>query len=82
MMILSDYIKRFCNLYRVNNKTQKYIINNTNTRGFHDFIEASFCIPLFLLIEIEIEIEIEIIFTYLLLKLCAVRYTFFHLRMI
>lgn len=29
-----------------------------------------------------IEIEIEIIFTYLLLKLCAIRYTFFHLRMI
>lgn len=80
MMILSDYIKRFCNLYRVNNKTQKYIMNNTITRGFNDFIEASFCIPLFLLIEIEI--EIEIIFTYLLLKLCAVRYTFFHLRMI
>lgn len=78
MMILSDYIKRFCNLYRVNNKTQKYIMNNTNTGGFNDFIEASFCIPLFLLIEI----EIEIIFTYLLLKLCAVRYTFFHLRMI
>ena len=57
-------------------------MNNTNTRGFNDFMEASFCIPLFLLIEIEIEIEIEIIFTYLLLKLCAVRYTFFHLRMI
>lgn len=80
MMILSDYIKRFCNLYRVNNKTQKYIRNNTNTRGFNDFMEVSFCIPLFSLIEIEI--EIEIIFTYLLLKLCAVRYTFFHLRMI
>lgn len=76
MMILSDYIKRFCNLYRVNNKTQKYIMNNTNTRGFNDFMEASFCIPLFLLI------EIELIVTYLLLKLCAVRYTFFHLRMI
>ena len=76
MMILSDYIKRFCNLYRVNNKTQKYIMNNTNTRGFHDFLEASFGIPLFLLI------EIELIVTYLLLKLCAVRYTFFHLRMI
>lgn len=76
MMILSDYIKGFCNLYRVNNKTQKYIMNNTNTRGFHDFLEASFCIPLFLLI------EIELIVTYLLLKLCAVRYTFFHLRMI
>ena len=76
MMILSDYIKKFCNLYRVNNKTQKYIMNNTNTRGFHDFLEASFCIPLFLLI------EIELIVTYLLLKLCAVRYTFFHLRMI
>ena len=76
MMILSDYIKIFCNLYRVNNKTQKYIMNNTNTRGFHDFLEASFCIPLFLLI------EIELIVTYLLLKLCAVRYTFFHLRMI
>ena len=56
MMILSDYIKRFCNLYRVNNKTQKYIMNNTNTRGFNDFMEASFCMPLFLLIEIEIEI--------------------------
>lgn len=53
-------------------------MNNTNTRGFHDFLEASFCIPLFLLIEI----EIELIVTYLLLKLCAVRYTFFHLRMI
>ena len=76
MMILSDYIKRFCNLYRVNNKTQKYKMNNTNTRGFHDFLEASFGIPLFLLI------EIELIVTYLLLKLCAVRYTFFHLRMI
>lgn len=76
MMILSDYIKRFCNLYRVNNKTQKYIMNNTNTRGFHDFLEASFGIPLFLLI------EIELIVTHLLLKLCAVRYTFFHLRMI
>ena len=76
MMILSDYIKRFCNLYRVNNKTQKYIMNNTNTRGFHDFLEASFGIPLFLLI------EIELIVTYLLLKLCAIRYTFFHLRMI
>ena len=74
MMILSDYIKRFCNLYRVNNKTQKYIMNNTNTRGFHDFLEASFCIPLFLLI------EIELIVTYLLLKLCAVRYTFFILE--
>lgn len=35
-----------------------------------------FCIPLFLLTEI----EIEIIFTYLLLKLCAVRYTFFILE--
>lgn len=80
MMILSDYIKRFCNLYRVNNKTQKYIMNNTNTRGFNDFMEASFCIPLFLLTEIEI--EIEIVLTDLLLKLCAVRYTFFHLRMI
>ena len=78
MMILSDYIKKFCNLYRVNNKTQKYIMNNTNTRGFNEFMEASFCMPLFLLIEI----EIEIIFTYLLLKLCAIRYTFFHLRMI
>lgn len=43
-------------------------------------MEVSFCIPLFLLIEIEI--EIEIIFTYLLLKLCAISYTFFHLRMI
>lgn len=74
MMILSDYIKRFCKLYRVNNKTQKYIMNNTNTRGFHDFLEASFCIPLFLLI------EIELIVTYLLLKLCAVRYTFFILE--
>ena len=74
MMILSDYIKRFCNLYRVNNKTQKYIMNNTNTRGFNDFMEASFCVPLFLLI------EIEIIFTYLLLKLCAVSYTFFILE--
>ena len=35
-----------------------------------------FCMPLFLLIEI----EIEIIFTYLLLKLCAIRYTFFTLE--
>lgn len=78
MMILSDYIKRFCNLYRVNNKTQKYIMNNTNTRGFNDFMEASFCIPLFLLTEIEI--EIEIVLTDLLLKLCAVRYTFFILE--
>ena len=37
--------KKFCNLYRVNNKTQKYIMNNTNTRGFNDFMEAFFVCP-------------------------------------
>ena len=75
MKILSVYIKKYCNLYRLSTKTRKF---KTEKRDFNDFMEASFCIPLFLLTEI----EIEIIFTYLLLKLCAVRYTFFHLRMI